>query len=113
MGEAAAASLETKLIHEVLELLPVLAPLDGLHLGADEPHARAFEQSRLVGRESQIQRRLAAHRGQDGIGLFCFDHLLQHRECQRFHVGGIRATGIRHDARGVGIQQDRADTLLA
>ena len=112
VGEAAAAGLQAQVVHEGLEELAVLAAVDGLGLGADEHDARALQQPALVGLHGEVQGRLAAHRGQDGVGLLGLDDLLQHRQGEGLDVGGVRPARVRHDRGRVGVQQDRADALL-
>ena len=90
MGEAALAGLQAQLVHERLELLPVLAPLDRLGLGADEAHAVGLQQA----------------------GLVSLEDLLQHLQGEGLDVGGVRPLRVGHDARRVAVQQHRADALL-
>ncbi len=112
VGEAAPAGLQAQLVHQRLEAGPVLALLDGLHLGADEPRAEPLQQPRPVGLQGQVQRRLAAHRGQDRIRPLPLQDLLQHRQREGLHIGGIRPGRVRHDRGRVGVEKDRAHAFL-
>ena len=113
VGEAPATGLQAQVVHEGLEELAVLAALDGLGLGADEGDTRALEQAAFVGFHGQVQGRLATHRGQDGIGPFGLEDLLQHGQGKGFDVGGVGPAGIRHDRGRVGVEQNRPDALFA
>ena len=52
-------------LHDLLELQPVLAALDGLDVGADQLDAVALQHAVLVQRDRGVQRGLPAQGGQD------------------------------------------------
>ncbi len=54
---------------DVLELLPVLAALDGLEVGADQFDAVALQHAVLVQRDRGVQRGLPAEGGQQRVDL--------------------------------------------
>ncbi len=54
----------------------------------------------------KIQPRLPAKVGQEGIGLLGGDNFRNNLGVERFDIGRIRHTGIRHDGRRIGIHQD-------
>ena len=67
-GVAALGQRHADLLHGRLEELPVLGLVDGLERGADEPHAVLLEDALLGERLGEVERRLAAHGGQQRVG---------------------------------------------
>lgn len=63
MGDGRTGRLPTGLVDDLLELLAVLAAVDGFQRGADQLHVIAFQHARLAQRYGGVQRRLPAQRG--------------------------------------------------
>src|SRR5690606_22112617 len=69
-------ALEADLLHGHAEQLAVLGHADGLALGADQLDAVLFEHAVVGQVERAVERGLAAHRGQQRVGLLLGDDLL-------------------------------------
>ena len=65
--DAGLRRLATDFGDDVLELLPVLAALDGLEVGADQLDAVAVQDAVLVQGDGGVQRGLSAEGGQHGV----------------------------------------------
>ena len=82
--DSGAGGFAADLGDDVLELLPVLAALDGLEVGADQLDAVALQHAVLVQRDGRVQRGLPAEGGQQRVDLVAAlgllgDHLLDER----------------------------------
>ena len=111
--KAPAAGLQAQFVHQRLEDFPVLSAHDGRGLRPDEFHAVLLQNTTLMRFHGQVQCRLAAHRRKNRVRLFGLDDFFEHRQREWLDVGCIRPRWVRHDAGGVGIQQDRADAFFA
>src|SRR5690606_39305748 len=65
---AGARALEPDARHRLLEEEAILRLADGIHLRADQLHAVLGQHAALVELEGEVQRRLPAERGEQGIG---------------------------------------------
>ena len=97
---------------DVLELLPVLAALDGLEVGADHLDAQLLEHAVLVEGDGGVQRGLAAERRQHRVDLVAAlgllgEDLLDERRGDRLDVGVVGVLGVGHDRRRIRV--DEAD----
>jgi hypothetical protein len=72
-----------------------------------------LEHAALGQRHGDVQRRLAAHRRQQGVRLLAFDDQLDELRRHRLDVGPIRDLRIGHDRRRVRVDQDDLVPLLA
>ena len=68
VGEARPRHLEADLLHGRLEAVAVLGRGDGLGPGPDDLDAVALEHAPLDQVHGQVERRLPAQRGQQGVG---------------------------------------------
>ena len=112
MRDMAARGFEADLVHRDLELLTVLGLVDRFGIGADHRHAELFERAVLRQCQRGVQRRLSAHRRQDGVGPLLLDDPGDDRRGDRLDIGRVGQIGIGHDRRGVGIDEDDAIALL-
>ena len=95
-----------------LELLPILATLNGLDRGTDELYAVALENAILMEGHRRVQRCLATECGQQGVWpLFRDDHLDELRG-NGLDVGRISELRIGHDRRRVGVDQDHSEAFI-
>jgi hypothetical protein len=99
--------------HGLAEELAVLGHFDGLALGPDQLDAVLVEHAHVRERERRVERRLAAHGGQERVGAFLGDDLGDDLRRDGLDVGGVRELRVGHDGRGVGVDQDDAVALLA
>ena len=95
----------TDAFHGLFEQVAVFGFLNGGQIGANQLHAMALEGAVFGQAHRQVQSGLAAHGGQQGIGLLQLDHAPHHIGCQRLDVGPIRHFWIGHDRGGVGVHQ--------
>ena len=63
--------------------------------------------------ERGVECRLAAHGGQQSVGLFLLDDPRDGLPVDRLDVDGIRHLRVGHDRGGIGVHQDDAVALLA
>ncbi len=97
--------LEAGALHDLLEATPVLGRFDGVETGPDQLHLVAVQHSAPCQLGGDVEGRLAAQRGQEGLRPLPSDDLLDHLGGDRLQVGGIGELGIRHDRGRVGIGQ--------
>ncbi|CAM4383312.1 hypothetical protein DEMA109039_16660 [Deinococcus marmoris] len=100
------------LLHGGLKQFAVLALVDGLHPCADQLHAVLFQRAALVQLHRQVQRGLAAQRGEQGVGLLLDDHLLHKFGCQRLQIRRVGQIGIGHDGRRIAVDQHHPVAFL-
>jgi hypothetical protein len=79
--------------HDVLEHLPVLAAVDRVDVGADEPDAVPLQHAVLVQADGDVERGLPAEGGQQRVGALLGDDLLDELRRQRLDVGGVGDSG--------------------
>ena len=102
---------------DVLELLAVLATLDGVNIGADELNAVLVQNSLAVKLNCGVQRSLAAQgsqHGVDGVPLFALldQDLFNVFRLNGFDVGVVRKLGVGHDGGRIGVDQRYAQALF-
>ena len=97
--------LEADLLHGRLEAVAVLGRRDGLGTGPDDLDAVALEHAQLDQLHGEVQRRLAAQRGQQGVGPLLLDDRRQHLGIERLDVGAVGRGRVRHDRGRVGVGQ--------
>ena len=104
---------EADAAHGLLELLAILGLVDRLSGRADHLDAVLLEDAALGEVEGAVERRLATHRGQQGVGPLGRDDLLEHLPAERLDVRDVGEPRVGHDGRGVGVHQDDPVALLA
>ena len=112
MGEPAPRQVDPDPLHGLLEQLAVFCLADGLSVRADHPHAHPVEDAFLRELDGDVQTRLPAEGGQESVRTLGLDDLFQHGNGDRLDVRGVRHLGIRHDGRGVRVDQDDAHPLF-
>ncbi len=113
VGDAGCRDICSRVEHELLEDLAVLALVDRLEVRADELDVVLLEDPVVVQVDRRVERGLAAQGGQDRVGLLLGDDRLDDLPGDRLDVRRVGEVGVRHDRRRVGVDQDDADTLLA
>ncbi|MNV06527.1 hypothetical protein D3C71_969090 [compost metagenome] len=103
---ARAGAFQTQLVHGVAELLTVLGLVDDLGLGADHLDAVLGQGARGVQGQGRVQRGLAAHGRQQGVGALLGDDLLDDVRGDRLDIGGVGHLRVGHDGGGVRVDQD-------
>ena len=106
-----ARTFEPDAVHRVAEFLAVLGLLDRFRISADQLHPQPVERPALVKRERRVERRLPAHRREQGIGSLGFDDLGDDLGRDRLDIGRVGQLGIGHDRRRVRIDDDDAIAL--
>ena len=97
---------------QLLEKLTIFGTLDGLAGGAQQPDP-AFPQNALLFQlHGQIQTRLTADAGDDGVGTLVADDLGDIFQRQRLHVDLVGDDGVGHDGGGVGVAQHHLVALF-
>ena len=92
--------------------LPVLGALDGLTGGAQQLHATLLENSFFLQLHRQIETRLTADTGDDGVGTLTTQDTGHVFQRQRLHIHLVRDGGVGHDGGGVGVAQHHLVALL-
>ena len=110
---ARACGAQTNLGHGVLELQAVFCLVDGFRLGTDQLHVVLIQHTVLPQIQRAVQRSLATHGGQDGIGALLGDDLLDRLPGDGLDVGHVRRIGVGHDRRWVAVDQNDLVTLFA
>ena len=98
---------------KLLEGLAVLGLLDRAQGGPEHPHAVALEHPGLGELHGEVEAGLPAKRREQPIGALALDDPLEHLDGERLDVRHIRDTGVGHDRRGIGVDEDGRDPLLA
>ena len=97
---------------KLLEQLSVLCPLNALAAGTQQLHAALLQNSLFFQLHRQIQARLSADSGNDGIGTLVAKNLRNVFKGQGLHVYLVRNGGIRHDRGRIGVHQNHLVSLL-
>ena len=104
-GDGAPGAFHADRLHRVLEGLAVFAFLYGVQLNAYDLHA-VFRQDAFLGQVGgKVQGHLTAKVGEQGVGPFLGDDLLERFDVQGLDVGMIGHIGVGHDGGGVGVHQ--------
>ena len=111
--EAGLGHREADLGHRLLEAVAVLGGADRLDLGPDELDPEPVEHAVLGELHREVERRLAAHRREQGVGALPLDDRREHVGLERLDVGAVGEVGIGHDRGGIRVRQDDPVTLLA
>lgn len=112
VGDAGARGAQTDLGHGVLELQTVFGLVDGFGLGADQLDLVLVQHAVLPQVQRAVQRGLAAHGWQDGIGAFLGDDLLDRLPGDGLNVGDVGGGRVGHDRGRVAVDQDDLVTLF-
>ena len=80
-------------------------------VGADQLDVVLFQHAVVGQVERAVQRGLAAHGGQQRIGLLALDDLLDRLPRDGLDIGDVRRFGVGHDGGGVAVDQDGPVTL--
>jgi len=86
--------------------------MDGRDRRADQSDAVFFEDTTLGQTDGGVQRRLSTHGGEERIGPFAFDDLLDHVQRDRFDIRAVRKIRVGHDRRRIAVDQDHAVALF-
>ena len=97
---------------QLLELLTVLGLLDALAACAEQLNAALAQHALALELHGEVQTRLPADAGNDGVGALVADDLRDVLERQRLHVDLVGDGGVGHDGRGVGVDEDDLVALL-
>ena len=112
MGDAGVRHAQADLEHGLLEAAAVLGRGDRLGVGTDELHAVLLEHAGFHQLHGEVQGRLAAERGEQGVRPLPGDDGLEHVQPEGLHVGGVGEVRVGHDRRRVGVDQDHPVAVL-
>ena len=113
LHDGAPRHIEAELEHRVVEELTVFGHLDGGDRRADELDAVLLEHAGLVQRHREVERRLAADRGQNRIRLLARDDAFDHVHRERLDVGAVGHLRVRHDRRRVAVDEHHLEAFVA
>ena len=97
----------------VAEELTVLCALDHVERRADQLDSELVEHTFVGELLREIQRRLSAHRRQQGVGTLAREHVGDALEVERLEIRAVGETRVGHDRRRVRVHDDRAEAVLA
>ena len=100
-------------LHGFGELLAVLGELNRPDVGTNELHAVLVEHAAFGEFERDVERRLAAHGGDERVGLLRLDDARDPVGRQRLDVGRVGDVRVRHDRGGIRVHEDDSKSLLA
>jgi len=113
VGVAASRHIEADTAHGLGEELAVLALLDDVCTGADELDSVALQDAGAVQRHGTVEPGLSPERREQRVGAFLRDHLLDEFGCDGLDVGARGQSGIGHDRRGIAVDQDHVEAVVA
>ena len=91
---------------ELLEQFAVLGALDGRAAGAQKFHLAFAQNALLFQLHGQVQARLPADAGHDGVRPLVAQDFGQVFQLQWLHVHLVGDGGVGHDGGGVGVDED-------
>ena len=98
---------------QFLELLAVLRHLDGLKAGAQNFHLTLVQHALAFKLHGQVQTRLSAQAGQNGVRPLVAQNLGHVFQGKRLHVNLVGDVHVGHDGSGVGVDQNDLVPFLA
>ena len=98
---------------ELLKLVAVFRLVDTVKARAQDFHLALLQHALGVQAHGEVQARLPAKAGQDGVRPLKAQDLGYVLKRQRFHVNLIGNVDVRHDGGGVGVDEDHLVPLLA
>ena len=112
-SDADGLALDTQLVHALVEEPAILAAAYGGKVAPYHFDAVALERAGLGKLDGDVQRCLAAERGEQRIGLLTIEDLFDSRCGYGFDVSTISQLGIGHDGGGIAVHENDAVALLA
>ena len=97
---------------KLLEQLPILGLFDAAAGSSQQLHMAFLQDTLFLQLRGQIQARLTADAGDDGIGSLVADNPGNVFQGQRLHVDLVRDGGVGHNGCWVGIAEDNLIALL-
>ena len=118
VGEPRARGVEADLGHGLAEQVPVLGLVDGLGGRADHLDVELLQHAHLLERERAIERRLAAHRGEQrktlrAVAALLLDDLGDDFRRDRLHISAVSHVRVGHDGGGIRVHQNDPVAFLA
>ena len=98
--------------HGFLEPFAILSLFDGIKRRAEELYAMLLQYSFFGKLNGKVQPRLPAKGGKEAVGLFLRDNLRQKIDGERFDIDAIRDIRIRHNGRGIAVDEHDLKTVL-
>ena len=113
VGNARAGGTQADLGHRLFELETVFGFVDGLGRSADQLDLISLQHAVVPQIKRAVQRSLAAHSGQNRIGLFLGDDFFHRLPGDGLDVGHVRRVRVGHDGGGVAVDQNDFVALFA
>ena len=101
------------LAQQVAEALAVLGELDRVERGAEQPHVVAIEHAGLGEVDREVEAGLPTEGRQQAVGPLGRDDALDDLDGQWLDVDDVGDALVGHDRRGVRVDEDGRDALLA
>ena len=112
VGKRRAGRLQTDSAHGLVKQVAVLGLVDSFLGGADHLHAVGLQHALPGQVQGAVERRLAAHGGQQGIGLFRLDDARHRAPLDGLYVGRVGHGRVGHDGGRVRVHQDHPVPLF-
>ena len=112
MGDAGARAFQTDVSHGLVETRTVFGLVDGVGVGTDHFHTELLQHTVAFQLQRAVQRSLAAHGRQQGVGALLLDDARHRLPFDRLDVGGVGHGRVGHDGGRVGVDQDDPETFL-
>jgi hypothetical protein len=112
LGQHAARRAQADLVHGGAELEAVLGAVDGLVVGADHLDLPEVEHPGGLELHGQVERRLPAERGQQGVRTLDLDDARERGEVKRLDVRPCRERGVGHDRRRIAVDEHDLEALV-
>ncbi len=100
-------------LHKLLELVAILALFNRLDRRTDNANVIFLDNPSVVQLARNIQARLTAHTGDYRVRAFLLYNLLNKLYCQRLNVSVVSHSLVRHNRRGVRVNQYDLHVLVA
>ena len=107
----AARDVTADLAHRVAKEKPILGELDRLDRGADQLDAVFLEGAVLPKRDRQVQCRLTANGGQEGVRPLALDDLGEHFGSERLYIRPVGDLRVGHDRRRIAVDEHDLEAL--
>ena len=112
VGDAGNRAGQADVLHRLVEARTVFGLVDSVGIGTDHLDAELLQHAVLFQVQRAVQRGLATHGRQQGVGAFLLDDLGHSGPLDRLDVGGVSHRRVGHDGGRVGVHQDDAETFF-
>jgi hypothetical protein len=106
-------NLQPTALDRLPEQVTILGAADHVDRGADQLDTELLEHTGVGELHREVESRLPTERRQDSIGSFPTQDVGDPLQVERLDVGAVGEAGVGHDRGRVGVDDDRAEAVLA